>query len=49
MRVVLGKGPRAEAVREKLRVLQGEGRFDTLGETIEFFYRAVGEVSVLIL
>ena len=37
MQVVLGKGPRAEAVREKLRVLQGEGRFDTLGETIEFF------------
>ena len=30
-------------------MLQGEGRFDTLGETIEFFYRAVGEVSVLII
>ena len=44
MRILLGKGPAAEAVREKLKSLQMERKLDTLGETIEFFNTAVDEV-----
>ena len=36
VRIPLGKGPRAEAFREKLIVLQRERRLDSLGEVVEF-------------
>ena len=34
--ILLGKGPRAEAVREKLSLLQRESRLETLGKTVKF-------------
>ena len=36
VRILLGKGPAAETVREKLVSLKRERKLDTLGETVEF-------------
>ena len=36
VRILLGKGPRAETICEKLSMLQREHRLETLDETVEF-------------